>query len=118
MGSGKEAKRSSIPKDAGELDLDLAVKLLSLPRTIGNNPETGNPITASISRYGPYLAHDGKYAKLASIGEVFETGMNTAVAKLAEAADSRGKARDSREPLKVSGAHPRTEAENRLTEGR
>jgi DNA topoisomerase-1 len=35
MGAGKEAKRASIPKDAGELDLDLAVRLLSLPRRSG-----------------------------------------------------------------------------------
>ncbi|HEY1145343.1 MAG TPA: type I DNA topoisomerase [Allosphingosinicella sp.] len=118
MGAGKEAKRASIPKDAGELDLDLAVKLLSLPRTIGTHPETGHPITASIGRYGPYLAHDGKYARLASTAEVFETGMNTAVAKLADAANARGQARGSREPLKVLGAHPRTEAEIKLMEGR
>jgi DNA topoisomerase-1 len=118
MGEGKEAKRSSIPKDAGELDLDLAVKLLSLPRTIGSHPETGNPITASIGRYGPYLAHDGKYAKLGSTADVFETGMNAAVVKLAEAAAGGGRARGSREPLKVLGAHPRTEAEIKLMEGR
>src|SRR3546814_18095736 len=105
-------------RSAGELDLDLAVKLLSLPRTIGNHPETGNPITASIGRYGPYLAHDGKYAKLASTGEVFETGMNTAVAKLADAENSKGQARGSREPLKVLGPHQRTAAESRLMEGR
>src|SRR3954463_1620501 len=92
-GEGKEAKRASIPKDAGELDLDLAVRLLSLPRTIGPHPETGNPITASIGRYGPYLAHDGKYAKLRSTAEVFETGMNAAVVKLAEAAAGGGRAR-------------------------
>ncbi|HEX8225507.1 MAG TPA: type I DNA topoisomerase [Allosphingosinicella sp.] len=118
MGQGKEAKRASIPKDAGELDLDLAVRLLSLPRTVGAHPESGKPITASIGRYGPYLAHDGKYAKLGSTAEVFETGMNAAVVKLAEAAAGGGRARGSREPLKVLGLHPRTEAEIKLMEGR
>jgi DNA topoisomerase-1 len=118
MGEGKAAKRSSIPKDAGELDLDLAVRLLSLPRTIGPHPESGKPITASIGRYGPYLAHDGKYAKLGSTAEVFETGMNAAVVKLAEAERGGGRARGSREPLKLLGPHPRTEAEIRLMEGR
>jgi DNA topoisomerase I len=118
MGEGKEAKRASIPKDMGELDLALAVKLLSLPRAIGDHPESGKPITASIGRYGPYLAHDGKYAKLGSTAEVFETGMNAAVSKLADAANAKEKARGAREPLKVLGAHPRTEAEVKLMEGR
>jgi DNA topoisomerase-1 len=118
-GEGKDSRRASIPKDAGELDLDLAVRLLSLPRTIGPHPETGNPITASIGRYGPYLAHDGKYARLASTAEVFETGMNAAVSKLADAAGAKaGRGRGSREPLKTLGPHPRTEAEIRLMEGR
>ncbi|HEX8217411.1 MAG TPA: type I DNA topoisomerase [Allosphingosinicella sp.] len=118
LGEGKDAKRSSIPKDAGELDLALALRLLSLPRTIGLHPESGKPITASIGRYGPYLAHDGKYAKLVSTAEVFETGMNAAVVKLAEAAAGGGRARGSREPLKLLGAHPRTELEIKLMEGR
>jgi DNA topoisomerase I len=118
MGEGKEAKRASIPKDMGELDLALAVKLLSLPRAIGDHPESGKPITASIGRYGPYLAHDGKYAKLGSTAEVFETGMNAAVSKLADAANAKEQARGAREPLKVLGAHPRTEAEVKLMEGR
>jgi DNA topoisomerase-1 len=118
-GEGKDAKRASIPKDAGELDLDLAVRLLSLPRTVGPHPETGNPITASIGRYGPYLAHDGKYARLSSTADVFETGMNAAVVKLAEAAAGGGRARGgAREPLKVLGAHPRTELELKVMEGR
>ncbi|MFM5931812.1 MAG: type I DNA topoisomerase [Novosphingobium sp.] len=119
MGEGKEAARSSIPKDIGELDLDWAVKLLSLPRTIGNHPETGEPITASIGRYGPYLAHSGKYAKLRSTAEVFETGMNSAVAKLAEAAAGGGRgARAAAEPLKVFGAHPESGGEIKLMAGR
>ena len=120
LGEGKDAKRSSIPKDVPEpLDLEMALRLLSLPRTVGVHPETGNPITASIGRYGPYLAHDGKYARLTSTAEVFETGMNAAVVKLAEAAANGGRpARGSREPLKVLGNHPRTELEIKLMEGR
>ncbi len=121
MGEGKDAKRGSIPKDvpAEEFGLDWAVKLLSLPRTLGDHPETGKPITASIGRYGPYLAHDGKYARLQSTKDVFETGMNAAVVKLAEAANGGGRARGgSREPLKVLGKHPRTELEIKLMEGR
>ncbi|WNO54735.1 type I DNA topoisomerase [Stakelama saccharophila] len=119
LGEGKEAKRASIPKDLpGELDLEMALKLLSLPRVIGDHPETGQPIEASIGRYGPYLRHDGKYAKLSSTEEVFETGMNAAVVKLAEAAERGPRARGAREPLKVLGKHPRTEEEIKLMEGR
>ena len=119
LGDGKEAKRASIPKDAGELDLDLALKLLSLPREVGMHPETGAPITASIGRYGPYLAHNGKYARLQSTPEVFETGMNTAVVKLAEALANGGRPqRGSQAPLKELGKHPRTEAELKLMAGR
>jgi len=119
VGEGKEAKRASIPKDVPELDLEWAIKLLSLPREVGTHPESGKPITASIGRYGPYLAHDGKYARLQSTAEVFETGMNAAVVKLAEAAAGGGRPqRGSREPLKVLGLHPRTELELKLMEGR
>jgi DNA topoisomerase-1 len=120
LGDAKDAKRASIPKDLPEenLDLDWALKLLSLPRTVGDHPESGKPITASIGRYGPYLAHDGKYARLRSTAEVFETGMNTAVAKLADAANGGARGRGSREALKVLGAHPRTELEIKLMEGR
>lgn len=119
LGEGKEAARASIPKDI-DLDLEWALKLLKLPRTIGDHPETGKPITASIGRYGPYLAHDGKYARLQSTAEVFETGMNAAVVKLAEAAAGGGRpARGAaREPLRVLGKHPRSEAEIKLMEGR
>ncbi|MDG5488332.1 type I DNA topoisomerase [Sphingomonas sp. BGYR3] len=120
LGEGADAKRASIPKDLpGELDLDWALKLLSLPRVIGNHPETGEPIEAAIGRYGPYLKHAGKYARLANTAEVFETGMNAAVVKLAEAAAGGRPARGAaREPLKILGKHPRTEAEIKLMEGR
>ena len=118
MGEGKEAKRASIPRDVPEVDLDMAVKLIDLPRTVGTHPETGEPITASIGRYGPYLAHNGKYAKLRSTAEVFETGMNAAVVALAQAAAGGRPARAAAEPLKTFGAHPTSGGEMKLMEGR
>jgi DNA topoisomerase-1 len=111
-------KRASIPKDV-QIDLDWAQKLLSLPREIGAHPETGELITASIGRYGPYLQHQGKYARLQGTSEVFETGMNAAVAKLADAASGGGRGRGAaREPLAVLGAHPETGKELKVMEGR
>ena len=114
-------KRASIPKDVPLEDVttEVAERLLSLPREIGPHPETGKAITASIGRYGPYLAHDGKYAKLSSTAEVFETGMNAAVAKLADAASGAGrKGGASREPIAVLGTHPASGKEIKAMEGR
>jgi DNA topoisomerase-1 len=111
-------KRASIPKDVEEVTAEVAERLLSLPREIGPHPETGKPITASIGRYGPYLAHDGKYAKLGSTAEVFETGMNAAVAKLADAASGGGRQRGAaREPIAMLGKHPNGK-EVKVMEGR
>ena len=121
MGEGADVKRAPIPKDipAEDIGLEWAVKLLSLPRTVGVHPESGEPVTASIGRYGPYLAHNGKYARLQSTTEVFETGMNSAVVKLAEALANPGRGRGAaRAPLKELGKHPRTDAEIKLMEGR
>jgi DNA topoisomerase-1 len=119
MGSGQEVKRANIPKDIGELSLDWAVRLLDLPRTIGPHPESGEPITAAIGRYGPYLAHSGKYAKLRATAEVFEIGMNAAVSRLADAANGGGRgARTPAEPLKTFGPHPESGGEIKLMAGR
>ena len=119
LGEGKEAKRASIPKDIDELTLDWALKLLSLPREVGKHPETGKEIVANIGRYGPYLLHDGKYGKLRSTADVFETGMNAAVSILAEAAQGGGRGpRAKAEPIKVLGKHPTSEAEIKVLAGR
>lgn len=108
-GDGKEAKRASIPKGWQLADIDLvkALALLALPREIGIHPESGKPITAAIGRYGPYVAHDGKYANLESADEVFEVGINRAVSVLAEkAANGGGRGRAAPATLATLGDHP------------
>jgi DNA topoisomerase-1 len=116
----RDGARSSLPKDVPQdgLTLEMAEKLLSLPREVGAHPESGKPITASIGRYGPYLAHDGKYARLSSTAEVFDTGMNAAVVKLAEAAAAKGERGGTREPIAVLGAHPESGKEIKVMAGR
>ncbi|HCI62747.1 MAG TPA: DNA topoisomerase I, partial [Erythrobacter sp.] len=118
LGEGKEAKRASIPKDLDDFDLEWALKLLSLPRIVGQHPETGKDIEAAIGRYGPYLRHDGKYAKLQSTRDVFDTGMNAAVTLLAEAANRKGGTRGKAEPIKTLGEHPTSGAEMKVMPGR
>ena len=94
LGEGGTPKRAGIPKgtDAASVDLALARKLLSLPRDVGLHPETGKMITANFGRFGPYVAHDGKYASLDSPEEVFTVGLNRAVTVIAEKkANPRGR---------------------------
>ncbi|HET9356220.1 MAG TPA: type I DNA topoisomerase [Sphingomicrobium sp.] len=116
----RDGKRASLPKDVpqSELTIEMAEALLALPRTVGMHPESGLPITASIGKYGPYLAHDGKYARLKSTSEVLETGMNAAVTKLAEAAAAKGQRGGGRAPLAVLGPHPESSKEIKVMEGR
>ena len=121
LGEGKEAKRSSIPKDVpGARSREGGASCCRCRARSARIPESGKPITASIGRYGPYLAHDGKYAKLRSTAEVFETGMNAAVVKLAEAAagGGRGARRGAPSRSRRSGAHPDSGGEIKLMEGR
>jgi DNA topoisomerase-1 len=86
-GEGEEKpKRSSIPKgiDAATIDFERAMQLLSLPREVGIHPETGTPIMAGLGRFGPFIQHDGTYANVDSIEDVFSIGVNRAVTLLAE----------------------------------
>ncbi|ESQ84103.1 DNA topoisomerase I [Asticcacaulis sp. AC466] len=79
-------KRSSLPKawPAASIDLERALKLLSLPRTVGIHPEDKTTIVAGLGRFGPFIETGGTYANLASLDEVFEIGINRAVDLIAE----------------------------------
>jgi DNA topoisomerase-1 len=114
LGEGSEEekpKRASVPKgiDAATINLERALQLLALPREIGAHPETGKPISAGIGRYGPFVLHDGTYANLDSLEDVFTVGINRAVSILAEKAAGGGKGRFQRAKptvIKDLGEHP------------
>ncbi|HVT25695.1 MAG TPA: type I DNA topoisomerase [Rhizomicrobium sp.] len=118
-GDGEKPARSGIPKgmNADNVDLEYALKLLSLPREIGTHPETGKVITANFGRFGPYVASDGQYASLESPEEVFTVGINRAVTLLAER-KAKGKGRRQAEALKELGAHPESNAAVKVLKGR
>ena len=104
LGEGDKPKRSGIPKgtDKSDVDLELALKLLALPREVGQHPEDGKKITANFGRFGPYVAHNGIYASLDSPEDVFEIGLNRAVTLLAEK-KARGPGRRGAQTLKDLG---------------
>ncbi|HEV2503382.1 MAG TPA: type I DNA topoisomerase [Mesorhizobium sp.] len=109
-GEGKDAKRSSLPKGwtAATIDHEKALALLSLPRDVGQHPETGKMISAGLGRYGPFVLHDGTYANVESIEDVFSIGLNRAVSVLAEKQSKGPGGRNGGTPaaLKDLGDHP------------
>jgi DNA topoisomerase-1 len=106
---GEKPKRAGIPKNISpsDVDLGLALKLLSLPRVIGPHPETGKPITAGLGRFGPFVRHENTYASLEAGDEVFDIGLNRAVTLIAEkiAKGPRGR-RFGADPGRPLGDHP------------
>ena len=122
MPEGDKLKRSSLPKGwtPASIDLEKALRLLSLPREVGIHPEDNAVILAGIGRYGPYVQHSGTYANLESAEEVFEVGLNRAVTVLAEkrAGGGRGRGRTEAAALKDLGVHPETGKPVKVLSGR
>ncbi len=88
----EKPKRASVPKSLTLDDVTLAraLALLALPRTIGDHPESGEPLTAGIGRYGPYVKHGSTYRTIPDDEDVLTVGLNRAVALIAEASARRG----------------------------
>ncbi|HEY6982951.1 type I DNA topoisomerase [Reyranella sp.] len=87
-----------------DLTLDKALALLALPRELGPHPDDGEQIVAGVGRFGPYVKHGSKYKSIPADESVLDIGMNRAVALLAEARQTRGRA--SAKPVRVVGDHP------------
>jgi DNA topoisomerase-1 len=120
-GSGDKPKRSSLPKGwiASAMDLEKALRLLSLPREVGKHPDDGKVITAGLGRFGPFVLHDGTYANLENADEVFDVGLNRAVAILADKRAGGGRPqRAAAAALAELGNHPEDGKPIRVLSGR
>ena len=120
-GQDDAIKRASLPKGMtpASVDLDQALRLLSLPRQVGLHPEDGEPILAGVGRYGPYVQHGKTYANLPTADEAFEIGLNRAVTLIAEKREGGGRGgRGQAAALKELGEHPQTGKPVRVLSGR
>ena len=85
-------RRASLPKGMSprNADVDLAIKLLNLPRELGTHPESGKPILANVGRFGPYVMHDGDFRSLKKEDDLYTVELARALELLNEPRGSRG----------------------------
>ena len=78
-------RMASIPKtmDPSRVTVADAMKYLSLPRTLGKDPKTGNDILASAGRFGPYINNNGEYRSIKAPDDVYEITLERALEMLA-----------------------------------
>ena len=97
--------------EPGDVDFDLGLKIIDLPRTLGEHPETGNEIQANIGRYGPYVRHEGTFASLKKSDDVLTVDLERALELIREKANRN-------KPQRVLGPHPESEEPVEVWSGR
>ena len=109
-GKATKPRRASLTRDMNPetLDLGAALALLSLPRVVGRDPETGEEITAGIGRFGPYVRLGAVYQSLEPGDDVLALGMNRAMELLAKA----------RAKVRLLGPHPKDGVPVEIRKGR
>ncbi len=105
----------SIPKgiDVDSVNLEQAKFLCSLPKVLGQHPETKKDIVLNSGRFGPYLKCENKSARLENVEEIFTIGINRAVTMIAEAKPGRM----SSSIIKDLGEHPEDKKPVRVMKG-
>jgi DNA topoisomerase-1 len=109
---GNNIRNVSIPKgiDVDSVDLTQAKFLCSLPKVLGQNPESGQDIILNSGRFGPYLKCENKSARIENVEEIFSIGINRAVTLIADAKPGRmsasiikdlGEHPDDKKPVKI-----------------
>ncbi len=119
----EKPRRASVPKGKAPADVDLqtAIKLLSLPREVGMHPSENELIVANIGRFGPYIKMGNLYVNLPDADDVHEIQMNRAVALIEEKKAGGAKGRFGRAapaPIKELGESPVTGKPVRVLNGR
>jgi DNA topoisomerase-1 len=109
LGEGEKPKRSSLPKglSAGDVTLQQAIDLLSLPREVARHPETGEPIVAGIGRFGSYVQHGKTYANLGRDDDVLTIGGNRAIDLIVTKEAGGGNPRFGASAGRALGDHPK-----------
>ena len=108
-------KNVSIPKgiDINGVDLKQAKFLCSLPKILGQNPDTGEDIILNSGRFGPYLKSDNKSARIENVEEIFSMKINRAVTLIEKAKPGR----ISASIIKDLGEHPDDKKPVRIMKG-
>jgi DNA topoisomerase-1 len=108
-------KNVSIPKgiEADRVNLTQAKFLCSLPKVLGQNPESGQDIILNSGRFGPYLKCENKSARIENVEEIFSIGINRAVTLIADAKPGRMSA----SIIKDLGEHPEDKKPVRVMKG-
>ena len=111
--SSETKKRKSLPRgmEPENVDLEFAIQLIGLPKTIGTHPETGDAVTSDYGRYGPYI----RCRKLTAPLKPPPTPLTVTLDEAVEALASRNK---KSTVLSTLGNHPETGEELALKDGR
>ena len=114
-GSKTKPKRTSLPKGVTpeNITFEIAKGLISLPRTLGNHPETMHAIRASLGRFGPFIVHvkggeGGKddFRSIPTTDDVLTITLPRAIELLSQPKGRRGVSTSVVTPLRELGAHP------------
>ncbi|MEX0685802.1 MAG: type I DNA topoisomerase [Balneolales bacterium] len=99
-----------------DIDFEMALKLLELPRSLGNHPETDKEVKAGVGRYGPFIVHDGSFKSLTKDDNVLTVELDRAVELLKQ--KKTGRAAKASSVIKELGVHPDSGTEMNIMTGR
>jgi DNA topoisomerase-1 len=117
--SDEKPRRASLGRDHTEdtITLDVALKLLSLPRDLGK-ADDGEMIQANLGRFGPYVKQGTEYRSLEDTDDVYTITLERAKELLAQPKKSMRRPRAAPKELKALGKHPESGEEVKVLDGR